>query len=238
MNVLEVHNVTKKFGNLVAVHDVSLNVAKGELRAVIGPNGAGKTTFFNLISGFFPPTSGSITFDGRDITTIPTHQRVPLGMARTFQGPDAKGRTVHRAGRCETRHLRGPGVGIDPRVRRVHAIRQIPLSEAAGRAVHIIADNLSTHKTKRVEEFLQNHPQVTLHYTPTYSSWLNQIELWFSKLERDVIARGIFTSRLDLKHKIMRYLRRYNKTAKPFKWSYRNASNRITPSSTLNVTVH
>ena len=110
--------------------------------------------------------------------------------------------------------------------------------QAAGRAVHIIADNLSTHKTKRVEEFLQNHPQVTLHYTPTYSSWLNQIELWFSKLERDVIARGIFTSRLDLKHKIMRYLRRYNKTAKPFKWSYRNASNRITPSSTLNVTVH
>lgn len=85
MNVLEVHNVTKKFGNLVAVHDVSLNVAKGELRAVIGPNGAGKTTFFNLISGFFPPTSGSITFDGRDITTLPTHQRVALGMARTFQ---------------------------------------------------------------------------------------------------------------------------------------------------------
>src|SRR5664279_815175 len=85
MNVLEVCNVTKKFGNLVAVQDVSLNVAKGELRAVIGPNGAGKTTFFNLISGFFPPTSGSIAFDGRDITMLPTHQRVTLGMARTFQ---------------------------------------------------------------------------------------------------------------------------------------------------------
>ncbi|MGP8120064.1 MAG: ABC transporter ATP-binding protein [Xanthobacteraceae bacterium] len=85
MNVLEVRNVTKKFGNLVAVQGVSLNVAKGELRAVIGPNGAGKTTFFNLISGFFPPTSGTIVFDGRDITALPTHQRVMRGMARTFQ---------------------------------------------------------------------------------------------------------------------------------------------------------
>jgi branched-chain amino acid transport system ATP-binding protein len=85
MNVLEIHGVTKKFGNLVAVHDVSLNVAKGELRAIIGPNGAGKTTFFNLISGFFPPSSGSIAFDGCDITRLATHQRVNLGMARTFQ---------------------------------------------------------------------------------------------------------------------------------------------------------
>ena len=85
MNVLEINNVTKRFGNLVAVRDVSLSVAKGELCAIIGPNGAGKTTFFNLISGFFPPTSGTITFDGRDITTLPTHERVTLGMARTFQ---------------------------------------------------------------------------------------------------------------------------------------------------------
>jgi branched-chain amino acid transport system ATP-binding protein len=85
MNVLEVNNVTKRFGNLVAVAGVSLSVPKGELRAVIGPNGAGKTTFFNLISGFFRPTSGTISFDGRDITGLATHQRVTLGMARTFQ---------------------------------------------------------------------------------------------------------------------------------------------------------
>ncbi len=85
MNVLEIKNVTKRFGNLVAVRDVSLNVAKGELCAIIGPNGAGKTTFFNLISGFFPPTSGTISFDGRDITKLSTHERVTLGMARTFQ---------------------------------------------------------------------------------------------------------------------------------------------------------
>jgi branched-chain amino acid transport system ATP-binding protein len=85
MNVLEINSVTKRFGNLVAVRDVSLKVAMGELCAIIGPNGAGKTTFFNLISGFFPPTSGNIIFDGDDITRLSTHERVARGMARTFQ---------------------------------------------------------------------------------------------------------------------------------------------------------
>jgi branched-chain amino acid transport system ATP-binding protein len=85
MSILEIRNVTKRFGSLAAVRDVSLTVARGELRAIIGPNGAGKTTFFNLISGFFPPTSGTIVFDGRDITRVPAHRRVALGMARTFQ---------------------------------------------------------------------------------------------------------------------------------------------------------
>jgi branched-chain amino acid transport system ATP-binding protein len=85
MSILEIRNVTKRFGSLVAVRDVSLTVAQGELRAIIGPNGAGKTTFFNLISGLFPPTAGAIFFDGRDITPLPAHQRVALGIARTFQ---------------------------------------------------------------------------------------------------------------------------------------------------------
>jgi branched-chain amino acid transport system ATP-binding protein len=85
MNLLEVNNVSKRFGSLVAVRNVSLTVAKGELRAIIGPNGAGKTTFFNLISGFFPPSAGTISFDGNNITPLPAHRRVTLGMARTFQ---------------------------------------------------------------------------------------------------------------------------------------------------------
>jgi branched-chain amino acid transport system ATP-binding protein len=83
--VLEVANVGKRFGSLVAVNDISLSVDRGELRAVIGPNGAGKTTFFNLISGFFPPSAGRILFNGRDITTMPAYRRVAAGMARTFQ---------------------------------------------------------------------------------------------------------------------------------------------------------
>ncbi|HVC59467.1 MAG TPA: ABC transporter ATP-binding protein [Acetobacteraceae bacterium] len=83
--MLEVRDVSKHFGSLQAVQNVSLTVAKGELRAIIGPNGAGKTTFFNTISGFFPPTSGEIVFDGEVITKLPVAQRVSRGMARTFQ---------------------------------------------------------------------------------------------------------------------------------------------------------
>jgi len=85
VSLLEVNGASKNFGSLVAVRDVSLRVEAGELRAIIGPNGAGKTTFFNLISGFFPPTSGSVVFDGRDVTALSVTKRVALGLARTFQ---------------------------------------------------------------------------------------------------------------------------------------------------------
>ena len=82
---LEVHNASKNFGNLRAVSGVSMRVENGELRAIIGPNGAGKTTFFNLITGFFPPTSGDILLDGRNINSVPAAGRVKMGMGRTFQ---------------------------------------------------------------------------------------------------------------------------------------------------------
>jgi branched-chain amino acid transport system ATP-binding protein len=85
MSLLEVRSATKTFGSLVAVSDVSLTVEPGELRAIIGPNGAGKTTFFNLITGFFPPTTGTIRLEGRDITRVSAVRRVKLGMGRTFQ---------------------------------------------------------------------------------------------------------------------------------------------------------
>jgi transposase len=115
-------------------------------------------------------------------------------------------------------------------------LTDIVANQPVGKQIHVIADNLSAHKTKRVEDFLAAHPNVHLHFTPTYSSWLNQVELWFAKIERDVIARGIFTSVKDLKRKLMRYIRQYNKNAKPVKWKYFDPSRRITPDSI--VTVH
>lgn len=108
--------------------------------------------------------------------------------------------------------------------------------QPSGKEIHVIADNLSAHKTQRVEEFLAAHRNVHLHFTPTYSSWLNQVELWFAKIERDVIARGVFSSVNDLKRKLMKYIRHYNKNAKPVKWKYFDPSRRITPDSI--VTVH
>ncbi|MGC8827039.1 MAG: ABC transporter ATP-binding protein, partial [Anaerolineae bacterium] len=82
---LELINVTKDFGGLRAVNNVCLKVRKGERRAIIGPNGAGKTTLFNLITGQFPVTSGKILLFGQDITRLPMHKRIALGMGRTYQ---------------------------------------------------------------------------------------------------------------------------------------------------------
>jgi transposase len=93
--------------------------------------------------------------------------------------------------------------------------------------IHIVLDNLSAHKTKAVEEFLKEHPRVQFHFTPTYSSWLNQVELWFAKIQRDVIARGVFSSVADLARKIRKYIRAYAKSAKPFRWTYTDPSRRI-----------
>jgi branched-chain amino acid transport system ATP-binding protein len=85
MVLLQTKNLGKSFGALTAVKDVSLSIASGSLHSIIGPNGAGKTTLFNLLSGTFPPTSGSIFFDQKDITGTPASRIAHLGLARSFQ---------------------------------------------------------------------------------------------------------------------------------------------------------
>ena len=83
--ILRVGRLTKRFGGLVAVDDVSFDVERGKVFALIGPNGAGKTTVFNMITGLFPPSAGTVEFDGTPITGLRLHQIVRLGIARTFQ---------------------------------------------------------------------------------------------------------------------------------------------------------
>lgn len=85
MPFIKLEGLTKKFGGLTAVDEVDFEIEKGKITAIIGPNGAGKSTFFNLISGFHRPTSGTITFEGKDITKAPPHIVARLGIARTFQ---------------------------------------------------------------------------------------------------------------------------------------------------------
>jgi transposase len=111
-------------------------------------------------------------------------------------------------------------------------------NQPRGKEIHVIADNLSAHKTKRVEQFLAAHSKLHLHYTPTYSSWLNQVENWFAKIEREVIARGVFTSVKDLARKLKRYIRHYNRAPKPIKWTYRDPSHRISLDTISPVTGH
>ena len=84
--VLRAEQITKRFGGLIAVNDVSFEVAAGELVGIIGPNGAGKSTLFNVLAGLYRPDSGHVVLDGRTIDSLQPHERVRLGLARTFQG--------------------------------------------------------------------------------------------------------------------------------------------------------
>jgi transposase len=79
-----------------------------------------------------------------------------------------------------------------------------------------------------MQALLTKHRRVHIHYTPTYSSWLNQVENWFARIQRDVINRGIFTSIKDFDKKLMRYIRQYNKNPKPLKWTYNDPTRRFT----------
>jgi branched-chain amino acid transport system ATP-binding protein len=83
--VLELKGLSRSFGGLRAVDDVTLKIMRGDRKAIIGPNGAGKTTLFNLITGIFPASSGQILLFGKDVTRWPSHRRTAMGMARTFQ---------------------------------------------------------------------------------------------------------------------------------------------------------
>jgi len=127
----------------------------------------------------------------------------------------ASGR-VH--GKTAARHTSQDFVGF---------LKEIVAQCPARQQIHIILDNLSAHKTRLVGEFLQHNPRVHFHFTPTYSSWLNQVELWFGKIERDLIARGVFTSVADLARKIKRYINAYSASAKPIQWKYSDPSPRI-----------
>ena len=87
MALLELKNITKRFGGLIALNEVSLKINQGEFIGIVGPNGSGKTTLFNVISGVCFPEEGKVIFDGKDITCLPPYKRAPLGLGRTFQIP-------------------------------------------------------------------------------------------------------------------------------------------------------
>ena len=94
--LLEVKNLTRRFGGLVAVNDLSFSVERGEILGIIGPNGAGKTTAVNLISGFIKPSSGSVALAGRDVTALAPHRLAARGLSRTFQSTAVLGAATVR----------------------------------------------------------------------------------------------------------------------------------------------
>ena len=124
MALLSVEHVTRRFGGIVALDDVSLDAAEGEIVGLIGPNGAGKTTVFNLITRVYRPDAGSIGFDGDSLLHTPPYRIVRRGIARTFQNVELFGSmTVLEhvlVGRQSRRGRRGPR---DPRLRRARRPR-------------------------------------------------------------------------------------------------------------------
>ncbi len=106
-------------------------------------------------------------------------------------------------------------------------LREIVASQKTDKEIHVIVENSLARETKLVSKFLVEYLNVQLHFTATYFSWLNPVENWFSQIQRSVSARGVFTSIANLRIKLMRYIRHYNKTATPIRWTYSDASKRI-----------
>ncbi|KAE8761476.1 ABC transporter ATP-binding protein [Paraburkholderia madseniana] len=199
MSVLEVKRVSKRFGSLAAVRDVSLAVEKGELRAVIGPNGAGKTTFFNLISGFFPPSMGTIVFDGVDITALPAYRRVAAGIARTFQITEIFPElTVFENVRISAEVTEGfrlrPWISSTERARvRRHVEEALELTGLAGKSHRLVGE--LPHGDQRVAEIamaLALRPHLLLLDEPT-AGMGDQETHEITQLVRRLHSEGNFT---------------------------------------------
>jgi ABC-type branched-subunit amino acid transport system ATPase component len=137
--VLELREVTKRFGGVVAVNGVTATIAQGEIRALIGPNGSGKTTLLNLISGLYPPDGGAISLEGQRIDLLPPHEIAARGVARTFQIPKVfRSMTVREnllvAGAAD--HRRGALPEIRERVEWILSLTRLePLADAPASAL-------------------------------------------------------------------------------------------------------
>ncbi len=172
--LLRGESITKKFGGLLVLNGVSFEVNKGEIVGLIGPNGAGKTTLFNIISGVFPPTSGKIIFEGKDITGLKSHQICKLGIARTFQlvRPFSNMSVLENV-------LSGALFGRDGTVDLEKAReRALSVLDFVGlRKMDVLAKNLTLHEKKLLEiaRALATNPKVLL--IDEVMAGLNAIEI-------------------------------------------------------------
>ena len=178
-NVLVAADVRKEFGGLVAVNDVSFSVPRGKVISLIGPNGAGKTTFFNMLTGVYKPTAGTITFLGEDVTGKPPHAITERGMGRTFQNIRLfqnmtalenvmVGRHARMKAGIVNSVLRTPGVRREEKAARERA-RELLVFAGLGRKSGEVARNLPYGDQRRLEvaRALATDPQLLLLDEPT-----------------------------------------------------------------------
>jgi transposase len=136
-----------------------------------------------------------------------THDYKRHGTASLFAALDTA--TGSLIGKCYKRHRHQEFINF---------LNTINRNVPKDKQIHIIADNYSTHKHKKVKKWFEHHKRFQLHFTPTSASWLNQVEIWFSILQTKTIKRGIFKSVKDLIEKIENFIKYYNKNPKPFRW--------------------
>ncbi len=200
--LLEVRGLGKTFGGLDAVKGVDIDVPEGRITAIIGPNGAGKSTLFNLLAGFYRPTSGTVTFRGKDITGMKPHRTVREGIARTFQTTqlfeDATvlenvlaGCVVRSRSNAIDAVLRTPRYRRDERASKERAMAELEFVGAAHLA-HEIASKLPQEAQKRVSMALAlaTQPRLMLLDEPAAGTNDEETEA-FGDLIRQMVDRGI-----------------------------------------------
>ena len=193
----------------------------------------------DVIGLYLNPPQHAAVFAANEKTTIQALDRLDPVLPLSPGGAERHGFEYHRhwalslyaALNTRTGEILGHTVPRHTSQAFVDFLHYIVSSQPGRREIHVIVDNLSAHKTNAFAALLDTHPRVHLHDTPTCSSWLNQVELWFGKIERDLRARGSFTSLPDLVRKTQRHIARYSQNPKPIRWTYNDPTHRITTHS-------
>ncbi|MCL3837228.1 ABC transporter ATP-binding protein [Aeromicrobium duanguangcaii] len=200
--LLQVRGLGKTFGGLDAVKDVDVDVPEGQITAIIGPNGAGKSTLFNLLAGFYAPTSGTVTFEGKDITGMKPHRTVREGIARTFQTTQLfenstvldnvlAGCVVRSTSNALDAVFHTPRHRRDERASRAKAMEELEFVGAAHLADQV-ASNLPQEAQKRVSMALALATEPRLLLLDEPAAGTNDEETAaFGDLIRQMVARGI-----------------------------------------------
>ena len=202
-NVLEAKNISVQFGGLLAVNSVDFNIPKQSVVSLIGPNGAGKTTFFNVLTGLYKPSAGSITYDGRDITDLPPHKIAEAGIARTFQNIRLFGLMTAQENLLVAMHshlkagitstiLRTPKQRREEREAEERA-QEILDFAGVGKWTHEFARNLSYGDQRRLEvaRALALQPKVLLLDEPTAGMNPQESQVFIDFVRRLVKERDI-----------------------------------------------
>ncbi|MCS5598806.1 MAG: ABC transporter ATP-binding protein [Rhodospirillales bacterium] len=183
MALIECHEVTRRFGGLIAVDNVDMTVEAGETRAIIGPNGAGKTTLFNLLTGVLTASEGQVIFEGRNITSLPVHDIIQLGISRTFQlthlFPELSVlENVRIAAQARNNRrwyfLGGSQIINDSKATALEAIKKLGLGDRA-----TIQAGMLSHGDQRLLEIamaLSQHPKLLLLDEPTQGLSIEETE--------------------------------------------------------------